>query len=255
MISLTWEGGQVSSFDDMVARMPDSVLASPRRSTIPLVDLCRVPDRAAELFAGIVGIPARWPCELAFEYEVPVQRGVGKPSCTDLMVLMPDAAVAVEAKRTEPEYESVRGWLAAGGSNRGEVLAGWLGLLSASGTRPVAQADVLDLPYQLIHRCASAAQLDRPQRAVVYLVFGEQVAAHYEQHMRALQQVVGTRADLKLVVASCRMEPSDIVLKLEARWDAGERELAKDVRAGLLRGPLFSFAKPRQIYAGGVHAL
>lgn len=40
--------------------------------------------------------------ELGFEYALPPQRGIGKPSYTDLMICTRASAVAVEAKFLEP---------------------------------------------------------------------------------------------------------------------------------------------------------
>ena len=63
--------------------------------------------------------------DMHFEHEVPVQRGRGRSSFTDLMIFANDVAVAIEAKFTEPRYESVATWLSgASTTNRVDVLEG-----------------------------------------------------------------------------------------------------------------------------------
>jgi hypothetical protein len=65
--------------------------------------------------------------------------------------------LAVEAKWTEPPYETVQDWLKkdkskSDPSNREEVLSGWLGLL----TPDVIASSFFNCEYQMIHRAASA---------------------------------------------------------------------------------------------------
>ena len=47
---------------------------------------------------------------LSFEHCVNVQKGVGKPSQTDLMLFVNGTCIAVEAKYTEPRYDTVKKW-------------------------------------------------------------------------------------------------------------------------------------------------
>src|SRR5687767_13383368 len=111
MIPLFLDKTSASSFRDLVDLFPDSTFASPRRSTVPLLDYWRMPsERLCELGAALE-LDIISPVRLCFEYTVPVQRGKGKPSCTDLMVVASNAIIAVEAKFTESEYECVADWL------------------------------------------------------------------------------------------------------------------------------------------------
>src|SRR5207247_11173459 len=103
-------------------------LASPKRSTVPLLDYWREPDLHLRDLWALLGLPRSDHTEMHFEYEVPVQRGRGKSSYTDLMVLSEEVAVAIEAKFTEPRYESVDKWLGpTPTANRREGSEGWLG--------------------------------------------------------------------------------------------------------------------------------
>jgi hypothetical protein len=62
--------------------------------------------------------------------------------------------VAIEAKYTEPRYETVEQWLGTSPTlNRQAVLAGWLAHIAArSDSPPLDPSVVLGLPYQLVQR-------------------------------------------------------------------------------------------------------
>lgn len=177
MVDLYWETRPASDFEGLFTHVPDDALNSPRRSVVPLLDFCRFPDEALVRLNEMVNPELRNASDMIFEYAVSVQQGRGKASFTDLLILTPEAVVAVEAKYTEPEYESVKSWLGEGKQNRHEVLQGWLNLLANAAGRKIAEADVHRLPYQLIHRAASACHVERSKRAMIYLVF-ENAAPH-----------------------------------------------------------------------------
>lgn len=126
-----WYGDKVvPDFEQLVKLLVPSAGVSPLRSTVPLVDFWRRPEAVLAQLSGTVGVELSPPIDLCFEYPVPVQRGRGKASFTDLMISASSAAVAIEAKFTEPRGETVRDWLRdPPEANRTEVLEGWLDLI------------------------------------------------------------------------------------------------------------------------------
>lgn len=105
----------VRDFSSLVASYTSKELASPKRSTVPLLVYWANPeDRLRDLCANL-GCNPSGPLEFHFEFPVPVQHGVGKPSFTDLKILSPTFAIAIEAKYTEPAYQTVKEWLGAPG--------------------------------------------------------------------------------------------------------------------------------------------
>ena len=126
------------------------------------------------------------PVDIARFFEYPVEprhSRTGRPiaralaSMSDAMFLAEGFRAAVEGKWTETghRYETVREWLAKGRSRA--VLDGWLADLDgASAIRPGFDRDgFLDVPYQLVHRAASACRGVRRgshvRPAVCYVVF------------------------------------------------------------------------------------
>src|SRR5438128_1473522 len=81
----TLHGREVRSFEELVRALGLEAVASPRRSTVPLVDYWRAPEQRLRCFWESLGVPEPEATEMHFEYEVPVRRGRGKSSYTDLM--------------------------------------------------------------------------------------------------------------------------------------------------------------------------
>lgn len=238
---------EAGDFKTLVDLLPDSSFASPRRSTIPLLDYCRVPRDPLHALGRAADVDFRSPVELRFEYTVPVRRGVGKPSCTDLMIRTSDGLIAVEAKYTEPEYESVGEWLGDDPTpNRLEVLNGWLEMIGSFVKTTIAPQEVAELPYQLVHRTASACSGNGGTAAVVYLVFGD-AADKYATSLGSLACRLGAASQIRIVLLACPVWKLDKQLELERRWIAGDRDLAPTVRQSLNAGPLFQFGPLRRV--------
>ncbi len=141
-------------------------LKSEKTSSLPLVQFWRDKDIDKNLLK-IAPLRGVWRgAQLCFEYAVPPQGGTGKASMTDLMIITKDKVVAVEAKYREcaEPYETVCEWRKKRNpKNRSKVLRGWLecideaiGGLAIDKENPV---EIQTVPYQLIHRIASACKV------------------------------------------------------------------------------------------------
>ncbi|WP_367014015.1 hypothetical protein [Bremerella sp. JC817] len=104
---------------------------------------------------------------LTLEYKAGPFAGRGTASHTDVMLQKAEQSLAIEAKWTEPMYETVEKWLAgAKGDNKSKVLQGWFTQLGRN-SFPV---DYQKLIYQMVHRAASAAEAGTCP-AVAYFLF------------------------------------------------------------------------------------
>jgi hypothetical protein len=244
-LCLRVHGREVDSFEELVKRFGVDAFASPKRSTVPLLDYWRLPEvRLRDLWEQL-GVPRAEQTEMNFEHEVPTQGGRGKSSYTDLMILAGDVAVAIEAKFTEPRYESVGSWLGtAPTTNRCDVLEGWLRAIEAVTQTSLRREAVTSLPYQLIHRTASVCCVGRRKRFVVYQVFGDVPGAYYAEDLERLASAIAAQDQVTFVVLGCAFRSTGAYAQLEARWDAGGRNLAADVRDALIAGPLLEFSQP-----------
>jgi hypothetical protein len=256
MLSIRYGDKVAADFRQLVESLPPDAVASPLRSTVPLIDFWRTPESRLVQISAVTGIPMAPPTEMCFEYAVPVQRGRGKASFTDLMIIANSAVVAIEAKFTEPRGESVGVWLRdPPEANRREGLEGWLDLIRGVMGTSLRVDKVKDLPYQLVHRtasvCSVACSVSRPVRAVVYQVFGPRLLDYYLNTVSDLWQVLGRTAALEFHVLSCPLKSLPPHEKLAKRWNQGERLMGDAVREALLKGPIFSFGEPMRQFLPG----
>ena len=227
----------------LVAALDDADLNSPRRSTVPLVAYWRDPIARLTWLQDRVGFPRAPRASFSFEHPVGPPLGRGKPSYTDLMILTPATAVAIEGKYTEPAYESVGAWLREPrDQNRSDVLQGWLRLLTTATGVGLTIDAVLHLPYQLVHRAASACCTDAGHRAVIYQVFNATHSKRYLDELHRLRALVKTPS-LNLAVLSTPAFPTERFSRLLAQWDDGERKMAREVRSALLDEQTFTFTE------------
>jgi hypothetical protein len=153
----------------------------------------------------------------------------------------------IEAKFTEPRYESVATWLGrAPTTNRADVLEGWVCAIEAATEASIQRDAVMDLPYQLIHRTASVCCVGRRKRLMVYQVFGDSPAHYYAEDLGRFAATLAAPERISFLVLGCAWRSTDTYARLEA----GERGLGEDVLAAMLAGPLLEFGQPVAIPIG-----
>lgn len=116
---------------------------------------------------------------------------------------------------------------------------------------------VLDLPYQLVHRTASACWAKTPIRALIYLLFGRNDCGRYAADLAAFSTLFDSQAAIQFHVLECDVTHLPSFVDVERRWKSKEPEIAKVLRDALTSGPLFMFKPLRAIplrsrHAGGV---
>ena len=242
MIHWAFKGKPQLGFDALLDSYPGREFDSPTRSTLPLLQYWRTPEpRLAELNA-VLDLPLSDPILLDFEHKVHPPRGRGKASHTDVMLTSPNLAAAIEAKWTEPRYEVVKTWL-GDSPNCNDVLQGWLGLLERFGAGPLRPDHVLELPYQMIHRAASACSVESASNPwLLYLVFdpNPSMRSEYLTDLHGLRDALGPQSSLGIMLIECAIEKTSVHASLQARWNAGERTLNAPVLDALRSDELFN---------------
>ena len=241
----SYAGCPVAGYQQLLHAYTDLEFDSPTRSTVPLLMCWRDSGKRARELSKPLGFRLSNRVSLDFEYRVPAQRGKGKASCTDLMMNTGDTSLAIEAKWTEERYETVSKWLEKGPNpeNSREVLEGWIDLLGRGSSKKPKAVDMLELPYQLVHRAASACFPDSKNLWLIYQLF-DMTSQKYDVYLRDLRKfadVLEPGRSLKICVAAYRIERTRRQTELERRWtDSGERHLHEPVRTGLRDGDLLS---------------
>lgn len=235
---------QITGFSDLFENYGDKEFDSPTRSTIPLLVFWQDPIPRLEQFSELLGFTLHSQAELCFEYQVSPIRGKGKPSHTDLMIITDDAAIAIEAKWTEPRYPVVRKWF-DGSANKKEVLRGWCELLEKRGATPNLESRIQDIPYQMVHRAASLCYVERvSDRHLSYLAFSARATAEagsdLRQDLNNFCEALGPDTSLSVEVFECSISTSDAWIQLRKRWGNEERNLHESVIRNINNNELMS---------------
>lgn len=239
---LKYKKQTVRDFSSLVESYPPKELASPKRSTVPLLAYWAHPEARLRNLCINLGVNPACPLNFHFEFPVRVQRGVGKDSFTDLMILSPRFAIAVEAKYMEPAYETVMDWLGdPPRPNRVAVLEGWIEQIQKGTGVRLSALDLYNLPYQLVHRTASACFPNVNQRWVIYQLFSDKNSSYYKEHLSALHRLLRDQTKISFGILFSPLEPSEEYRRLEGLWVSGQRDLSDSVRYGLLSESLFKF--------------
>ena len=185
---------QPSSIEQIIDRYPSNEFNSITISTIPLLDVFFNHDmvKLLELKED--------DAEYIFEYTLSPKKGKGKASCTDLMILGENINYCIEAKRTEGRYETVEKWLQkdnSKGNNRQTVLEGWLEYINQDLTLINILEEIKDIPYQMIHRLASACYVHNKTNTpteLIYLIFESENQSTDKKYKKDLEyRLLGIR--------------------------------------------------------------
>jgi hypothetical protein len=188
------------SFDEVVDQFADNEFRNETRSTVPLLEYWRDMDTRTPCLLRRLELPTSGTYDACFEYPVPCA-GRGKASFTDLMIYSQGIAIAIEGKHREPRSATVTRWFSSSKNhdNRNKVLQGWLDMIGDRTRRSLTTSNVKDIPYQLVHRTASACHLSKKRTVVIYQVFTLEGSVHkgfYNDDMRSLRDLVGEAIDL-----------------------------------------------------------
>ncbi len=174
--------------------MAGTPVYSVRTSSLPLAQLMRPSpdlDGLLEYVETILDVEGPEPERFERFLEYPTWprdpetgRAIGRPSMSDAMLLGAHLRIAVEGKWTEPHfgsYQTVEDWIREDGTNvisrKPDVLEAWIAEVRAAGAlrRGATAESLAHIPYQLVHRTASACHRAGLARGVLpvlcYVVF------------------------------------------------------------------------------------
>lgn len=243
----------VPEFAELCEHFTGKALQSPYRSTVPLLSLVRHHLSDWHLFLKSLGCEQPLPVHFEFCVESP-KRG-GNPSQTDAMVFSTDSLWGIEAKWTEPRYETVAKRISkpeADGADPRITLDGWLNHLRPYARNELSEVSVCDVVYQVLHRASSAcaaakARGLRPQ--VVYLHFhpsplkSSATTQTYVKDLRRLHEAMSRPSDLRFRVVEWPLEPLPAFEAIQG-LDKRAKASTAIVRKALCDGPLFRFGQP-----------
>lgn len=245
----------INNFSDAIPLYGVNEFASPTRSTIPLLSLL---SHSLGIFNEIVqklGMPSDF--DLFLEYKVKPPKGRGTASHTDVMLKAGLDSLGIEAKWTEPMYETAGKWIKAGKdlTNREQVLDGWLRLLEGPAGKPLARSDFHASIYQMIHRAASAAASGSSPRLTYFLFepspdLKSASSADVLIELRSLWALLGNPVVFPFSVVQITAQPTEAYNQI-ASLPKNERTTSDAVVASLLsETPLFDFTEYKISHVG-----
>lgn len=236
--------------------MTGRALQSPYRSTVPLLSLVEHSQPDWRSLLSCLGAPPD--ATIYFEYCVPSPKANGNPSQTDALVMSGSRVWGIEAKWTEPRYETVARRIRrpeADGADPRKTVQGWLGYLQPYASSALHVDDFADAVYQTVHRAASACAVateKKLQPDLVYLHFHPSPLANtattnqYVSDLRHLRSLLGPESGLEMTVVEMSLEPTTGFKAIQG-LDKRLAETANKVTAALCAGPLFEFRAPEII--------
>jgi hypothetical protein len=243
----------MARIEKLCEQMTGKALQSPYRSTVPLLSLVEhsQPDWQSLL--------AQWraPSDstVHFEYRVTSPKPRGNPSQTDALLMLDSMVWAVEAKWTEPRYETVAKRMSkpeSDGADPRTTVTGWLKYLQPFAGKDLCVDDFSEVVYQVLHRAASAcavATAEKLQPHLVYLHFhpsplpSSATTSQYISGLRNLYTLIDSPGGIRFTVVELPLKPT-AAFEVIKDLDKKSRETAVQVKAALCNGPLFTFGNP-----------
>ncbi len=236
-------------------------LQSPYRSTVPLLSLVQHSQPDWQSLLSRLGAPPD--STIHFEYCVPSPKVNGNPSQTDALIMSDSKVWAIEAKWTEPRYETVASWIRrkrrsdAGDhdADAKKTVQGWLDYMQPHASRALHVDEFADAVYQTVHRAASAcavATANRLRPELVYLHFhpsplrSTASTDQYVTDLRHHRSLLGPAPQLGFTVVEMSLAPTAAFQAIQG-LNKRVRETANKVSAALCSGPLFEFQAPELI--------
>ncbi|MFZ0229237.1 MAG: hypothetical protein WAL41_20345, partial [Mycobacterium sp.] len=181
-------GSQNLDFESLLQVYPDREFENLTRSTIPLLSYWADPVIRLAHLCKALGVNDNGQGSFCFEYPVK-SLGRNKASFTDAMYISTQVAIAIEAKSTEPQYDTVEKWLKRGNdvSHRREVARHWLEIIEKRTGSRIDDCVSDPLIYQMVHRLASLCSIDSSCHVLVYQIF--EFEGHTADYVHALTEL------------------------------------------------------------------
>lgn len=243
----------VTDFAALCKRFTGKTLRSPYRSTVPLLSL--VEHSTPQWKALTKSWRAPTDATVHFEYCVASPKEGGNPSQTDALIISESGIWAVEAKWTEPRYETVAKRIRkreSDGGNSKLTVAGWLKHLNRFAVSSLQVEDVKCIVYQVLHRAASACAIASAHDCTPHLIYlhfhpspskSSAKTKQYISDLRHLHLLLGRPENLKFTVVEMPLLPTD-AFEMIKDLDKHSRDTSVRVSAALCQGPLFTFGTP-----------
>lgn len=251
--SLFYDTQEHREFSALCECFTGKALQSPYRSTVPLLSLVHRHQAQWQTLLARLGMSDV--ARVHFEFAVASAKPGANPSQTDAMLFAQGAVCGIEAKWTEPRYESVKTRLGRPDSDGGDpriTMEGWLRHLRPFARGELKSEGVGEVVYQVLHRAASVcatatAQELRP--VLAYLHFhpsplkSSATTEMYVEDLQRLRRAMGEPTSFSMHVVEMPLQPLPAFAAIQ-NLDKHSASSAKAVRSAICATPLFELGEP-----------
>jgi hypothetical protein len=188
-----WGNPKCSDYESILDYYSGTKINSIRTSSVPLAQYWKNTGKVLGIIDKELGIGSG-NADVYFEYPTK-STPKNKSSMSDVMIITGKSKIAIEAKYTEyakSKYEAIGEWLKTSDSeNRRGVLEHWISIIKPYSS--VCAEGYLDLPYQLLHRTASAC-FGKPESA--YVIFQLFWDSKTEKHLGTFTKKIQRAVDI-----------------------------------------------------------
>lgn len=248
-VHLVYHPTQAQDFGSLVNAYPARELPKPTRSTVPLLSFWKAYPQRLPKFLKELGQVHTGEVKLYFEFQV-ASFGRNKPSHTDLMILTDQVAIAIEAKWSEGQYDSLSKWFAKDPSdNRKTVISHWLNLISQKIGCVPCREDLNEVIYQMIHRTASACSFPAKKPILVYQSFEEADDPHPDRFgaLTLFYNKLHQPENLQFWFARVPVRRTDAFRALAFECANVPANRAEKIRTAIIEHDLFEFGEPELV--------
>lgn len=220
---MKYKNKDVSNKNELIFSYSKKEFKSPFRSTIPLIELV---FENSDILKEFIDYDNSY--ILVFEDETKALDGTGPASCTDLRIYNSEKNYCIEAKRTEPKYETVKKYISKDKRHE-SVVNGWLGLINKKCRTKLSIDNIWDCTYQMIHRFASACKVDG-YTEMLYFCFDlcDRKQKYYETELTKIKNISNNKVPIRLILF--KTESTEQFRAIEKQWtDNKQRELSSEI--------------------------
>lgn len=204
MIELHYGKPSNNDFDTIIDMYSGSKINSVRTSTFPLLAFWKDTKTRLNFLLEQINVTTE-NSFLCFEY--PTSSGAkGKSSMTDLMILTDSSRIAIEAKFTEvnENYQIIDEWLKTGkNENKKNVLQKWIEMIEPF-SNGILRDKLNTIPYQFLHRTASACKDNSDSGYVVYQLFYDDLTKKESEKFKSIlinsKHIINPNNRLKILI-------------------------------------------------------
>jgi len=171
LIKLFYGRPENQNIEAIIDQYPDGCINSIQTSILPLLDYWKKTELVIQKLMAEMSLEAINP-KICFEYPTPSYKN-NRASMTDIMVEDKQYKIAIEAKYREVEQkaQTVSDWFSPKTENRQKVLEHWIKCINPFLITPLEIESIFNIPYQFLHRVASACYSNDGVAVVLYQLF------------------------------------------------------------------------------------